>query len=243
MTETRERPRRGRPRTGPDPERFKEIMSAAANLFLEKGYDATSIQDIADSVGLLKGSLYHYVSSKEDFLFYVIKDTYAIALDEMSRVLELDVEPIARMAAFVRSHVFYAVANLTAYTIRLRELDKLSERRRAEVREGGRTYLGALQSILREGQEAGVFDRNLNVGPVSLMITGQLNDLTRWYSPAGAMSADALARTYAGLVLGSVVSDQAIAEHGGIEGLRRYAQQVDFGGPVAAETSLPASAS
>lgn len=218
------KPRRGRPRTGPDPERVKEITEAAARLFLDNGYDATSIQDIADAVDLLKGSLYHYVNSKEDFLFYIIEGTYQIALREVERVLDLDVDPMARLVAFVRGHVFYAVENLTAYTIRLRELDKLNEARREEVRTGGKAYLAALQSILTDGQDAGVFDPALDVRSAALMITGQLNDLTRWYKPAGEMSPTALARTYASLVVAGVVSDRTATEHGGVEGVRRQAR-------------------
>src|SRR3954470_12782191 len=116
----------GRPRTGPDPQRFQQIVDAAAELFRTKGYAATSIQDIADANGLLKGSLYHYVDSKEDFLYRIIHGVYTEAVADIQRVVELEAEPEDRLAAFVRAHVNFTLTHLTAYTVRLREFHHLS---------------------------------------------------------------------------------------------------------------------
>src|SRR5438067_987475 len=65
-----------RPRNGvsaPPRDRAEEVYAAALRLFTEKGYHATSMQDIAAAVGLYKGSLYHYIGSKEDLLVQVFE--------------------------------------------------------------------------------------------------------------------------------------------------------------------------
>src|ERR1700712_2229038 len=54
-------------------ERWPEIIQAATDVFAEKGYDVASLHDIADRLDMLKGSLYHYIGSKEDLLFYIIR--------------------------------------------------------------------------------------------------------------------------------------------------------------------------
>ncbi|MER7113478.1 TetR/AcrR family transcriptional regulator [Saccharomonospora azurea] len=222
MPETNTEPaRRGRPRRGPDPERFREIVEAAAEVFLEKGYSATSIQDISDRVGILKGSLYHYVRSKEDFLYRIIKDVYDEAIADIRKVSELEAEPLEKLAEFIRLHVRFAASHLTAYTIQLREFEQLSAERREEIRRGGETYVEALQVILEEAQEEGVVDGSLDPRLASIIITGELNSMTRWYSPQGALSADELADVYVGMVLCSVASETAVEDAGGIEELRR----------------------
>ncbi|MBB3665530.1 MULTISPECIES: TetR/AcrR family transcriptional regulator [Prauserella salsuginis group] len=212
--------KRGRPRRGPDPERFAEIVEAAAAVILEKGYSATSIQDIADRIGILKGSLYHYVRSKEDFLYKIIKDVYDEAIADMRSVTEAERAPLEQLAAFVRAHVLFAAKHLVAYTIQLREFDRLSEARRAEIREGGDTYVVVLQRILEEGQREGVIDGAIDPRLASIMITGELNSMTRWYRPDGAKSAEQLADVYSGMIVSSVASEAAVSSAGGIEVLR-----------------------
>ncbi len=212
--------RRGRPRRGPDPERFREIVDAAASVFLEKGYSATSIQDISDRVGILKGSLYHYVRSKEDFLFRIIKDVYDEAIGDIRKVSELEGGWLERMAAFVRAHVLFAANHLTAYTIQLREFEQLSPERQEEIRKGGETYVESLQAILEDGQAEGMVDASLDARLASVIITGELNSMPRWYSPRGPLSPEQLADVYVGMILCSVASDKAMKEAGGPERLR-----------------------
>lgn len=212
--------KRGRPRRGPDPERFREIIDAAAQVFLEKGYSATSIQDISDRVGILKGSLYHYVRSKEDFLYRIIKDVYDEAIEDIRTLNDGDKEPLSRLAEFIRLHVRFAASHLTAYSIQLREFSQLSEERREEIRQGGETYVEAMQRILEDGQSAGVIDSSLDARLASIIITGELNSMTRWYSPQGTLKPDSLADVYIGMVLSSVASDSAVKTSGGVEALR-----------------------
>ncbi|GGJ35659.1 TetR/AcrR family transcriptional regulator [Streptomyces brasiliensis] len=216
-----DRPRRGRPRRGPDPERLQEIIDAAATVFLEKGYDGTSTKDISDAVGMLKGSLYYYVRSKEDFLFEIIKRVYDAALVSIQPAVELEGDALTRLRAFVHAHVGFAVKNLTAFTIQLREFERLSPERRLEITAGGDAYLRALRGILKDGQREGVFDEKIDVSFTALAILGQLNSLTQWYRPNGRLSVKRLAENFAGLVITSIASDSAVQSAGGPSKLRR----------------------
>ena len=56
---------------------LEDIVSAAAKVFRTKGYHAATVRDIADEVGILKGSLYHHFDSKEDLLYLVVKEPIA----------------------------------------------------------------------------------------------------------------------------------------------------------------------
>lgn len=215
---------RGRPRKGPDPDRFQEIVDAAAQIILHKGYSATSIQDIADSVGILKGSLYHYVRSKEDFLYRIIKDVYDEALADIARVSSMDAPALEKLAAFVRAHVVFAAGHLTAYTIQVREFDRLAQERRDEISAGGESYVHVLQEILEAGQEEGAMDEAFEPRLIAVILIGLLNSMTRWYRPDGPMTPDQLADVYVSLILPAVASGRAADASGGLEQLRALFQ-------------------
>src|ERR1700684_2126686 len=91
--ELRIHPKRGalRPRSGNAQE--QRMIEVAAQIFYDRGYDATSIQEIADRLGLLKGSLYHYISSKEDILWTIILRQHRSALALAERIREMDAPP------------------------------------------------------------------------------------------------------------------------------------------------------
>jgi AcrR family transcriptional regulator len=64
-----------------------EIIAAAAKVFQTKGYHAATVQDIADAVGILKGSLYHHVKSKEDLLYLIVKEPIARIYERMAEIV------------------------------------------------------------------------------------------------------------------------------------------------------------
>lgn len=224
MTTQETKPQRGRPRTGPDPVRFKEILDAAARRFLANGYDATSIQDIADEVGILKGSLYYYVKTKEDFLFEIIKRAYDDAMLLVEPVVNSDQGALAKLNEYVDKHVRFSVENLTSVTIQVREFRSLSPERKQLITAGGDSYINALRKILLDGQNEGSIDPDLDVRIASLGILGLLNSVTTWYNPEGRLSTKRLSDHFAGLVLASVVSDATVAEYGSLSAVRASAK-------------------
>ncbi|WP_235490550.1 helix-turn-helix domain-containing protein, partial [Frankia sp. AvcI1] len=77
--------------------REAEILQAALEIFARKGYAAASIQDVADAVGVLKGSLYHYIDSKEDLLFQIFDNAHVDAERLMTELDALEVDAVERL--------------------------------------------------------------------------------------------------------------------------------------------------
>jgi len=77
-------------RNGRDSTREGEILTAAARIFREKGYHGTSVQDIAEAVGLLKGSLYHYIRSKEQLLARLFEGSLGGTIVELETIAARD---------------------------------------------------------------------------------------------------------------------------------------------------------
>ncbi len=222
--------RRGRPRTGPNPERVQEILDIAAEVFLARGYDATSMKDIADAVDLRKGSLYYWVKSKDDLLYEIIKPFYAVAHDAVAPFTEADGDALERLVGFVHAHVRFVTENLRGFVIKMREFTQLSPKRRAELKRKGDTYYRMLIEILKDGVEQDLVDPQLDLRLTAVTIVGQLNSMAQWYDKGGKYSPDELANHFASLVLASVASDRAVKRLGGLQALRRHYGLLDPGG-------------
>ena len=79
----------------------EKLVQVAAEMFHERGYDATSLQDIAEELGLLKGSLYHYIGSKDDLLWAIIRKQQSSAMALVQRCAALDCGADDRLSEFV----------------------------------------------------------------------------------------------------------------------------------------------
>lgn len=188
--------------------RQQEILDAAAAIFQEKGYEATSTQDIADAVGLLKGSLYYYIDSKEDLLFAIIDEAYKGAIQELDRVTALPGNTLQKLRWVVEAHVAYFTANPTKMAVLFREFRSLSEERQRIIAGEGDHYLNEVRDLIRRGQAEGVVAPDIDPRLTSLGISGMVNSLAQWYDPSGPSSPGELALAFARLVVGGLAADR-----------------------------------
>jgi AcrR family transcriptional regulator len=205
--------------------RRRQILDAAAQIFYEKGYDATSTRDIADAAGLLKGSLYYYVDTKEDFLYEISRETHAGALATLERVRDVEGDALTRLACLVREHLGYFLDNLVTTTVYFREFRLLSPERRAAIAAQGDEYLEYVRELLHQGQREGVVASDLDVRLVSIGLVGMLNSTWLWYQPGGTRDGDEIADEFVKLIITGVASDAALRAAGSATRLRAVAAE------------------
>lgn len=165
----------------PGDERWQEILETSARMFASHGYAATSLQMIADDLGLLKGSLYYYINSKEDLLYEVIKDVYVPGVANFQLLASGTGDAATRLRNAVEGHVVYLIENLASTTVYLHEYDRLSAQRRAEL--GERDYVKLVRDLIIEGQEEGAFRDDLDPHLAAMSVLGSTNWIYRWYQP------------------------------------------------------------
>lgn len=209
-------------------ERREEIVRAAAQLFFEKGYDVTSIKDIADAAGLLKGSLYYYVDSKEDFLFEIIKQSHEGARELLERVRMFEGDPLQRLAVLIAEHLRFHTSNLVNTTIYFREFRVLSPERRRTIQADGDRYLDFVGELLHDGQQKGLISDAVDVRVVAIGLVGLLNSAWLWYQPGGSRSSSELAGEFARIMLSGIASDTKLMEAGGAERFREAVRVAAF---------------
>lgn len=180
-----------------------EIVASAVRLFQQKGYHATSMQDIADAVGLQKGSLYHYISSKEDLLVDIFNDALAQYNARLSEIAAMDTPVRERLERAIRYHVEGIAENLGVLTIFLRESYALTPEQQSKVSEGTARYNQMFEQLLTEGIRTGEI-RNLDPKLVTRTILGSANWFYRWYRPEGRMSLDEIVAFMTNLIFNGI---------------------------------------
>lgn len=186
--------------------RFEDIVDAAAQLFSEQGYAATSIQDIADSVGLLKGSLYHYIHTKEDLLEAVIQEAHHHTASVGIDALEVDGDALEKLRYVVRRHLSGAAENLAKVRVFYRESQFLPPDRLKLILASRDTYEHSLREIIRMGQEEGSLAAHLDPTLTAIAILAVLNSVQQWFRPDGPRSLDEVTATFTDLILRSVAA-------------------------------------
>jgi TetR/AcrR family transcriptional regulator, cholesterol catabolism regulator len=179
------------------------ILAAAARIFREKGYHGTSVQDIAESVGLLKGSLYHYIRSKEELLARLFDGALDETLRELETIASRDVSATERLREMVKAYVRAVTANLDAVGLYLREWRALPQPELTRLRGRRRTMRALFEDVIADGVKRREFAAS-DVKISTLAILGMANWLFEWYRPRGRMRPEQLAGEIADRAVRSV---------------------------------------
>jgi TetR/AcrR family transcriptional regulator, cholesterol catabolism regulator len=184
--------------------REDQVRAAALRLFRAKGYHATSMRDIADEVGINKGSLYSYIRSKEDLLIPVFERAMGVLLEQIEAVAADRTLPATeRLGRAIHAHVTAVAENLDVLTVYLSEWRQLAAESLTTVRDQRERYAALFLQILQDGVRTGEF-RAMDTQIVMLGMIGMCNYLFRWYRPDGRLVPDQIADELIAMVLSGV---------------------------------------
>jgi len=181
------------------------VLEAAIRVFHKKGYASASIQDVAEEVGVLKGSLYHYIDSKEDLLARIFEDSAGHFLEMLDEASGLDERPVERLHSFGRNCSLWYLKNIERVGIYATEWKHLTGKRRKEVVAIRETYEQRLAGLIGEVKEAGETAPDLDVNFATYFIFGGLNGLPDWYRRRGPDPAEKIADAYADQIVNTVI--------------------------------------
>lgn len=169
------------------------MLDAAAEVFARKGYAAATVQDVADSLGILKGSLYYYIKTKEDLLFRLLEEVH-----EAADALHAEVAATEGLSAFeqlllyVRLQVTWNVSNLVKISVYYNDLRQLGEVRLADLRRRSRAHEQFIENLITAAQADGEVIDDVP----AVLLAGQVFAVViwpyRWFRPRGSLSVDAL---------------------------------------------------
>jgi AcrR family transcriptional regulator len=181
--------------------RREEILHAALRAFRDKGYHATTLDDIADHLGVRKTALYHYFPDKETILY----ECHRESLSEIKRLLKeaRDFDSAReRLAHVIREHVRVMTDTLEGSPLAF-EVPALSGRRQTQVISARDNYERELRQIIDDGIERGEF-RSVDSKLAAFAILGAINWIARWYQPEGPMLGSELGAEFADYLVGGL---------------------------------------
>ncbi|MGH3167158.1 MAG: TetR/AcrR family transcriptional regulator [Trebonia sp.] len=185
---TEDKPRRGRP--GYD---LDSLLAIAVDVFNERGYDGTSMDDLARRLGVTKAAIYHHVSGKEELLRLAVGRALDGLDAAVGRAAALDAPAIDRLEALVRGTIAVLEAELPCVTLLLRVRGNTPAERDALARR--REFDRIAADLVKEAERDGDIRPDVSPAVTARLLFGMVNSLTEWYRPpwrGGGSLADAV---------------------------------------------------
>lgn len=183
--------------------REAELHATATRLFRERGYHATSMQDLGEALGMNRGSLYHYIASKDDLLWSILTRALDLLEQRVLPVLDAQAPPRTRLSRAIHEHLRVAADHADELSLIQIELRSLSPERRAELIARRDAYEGRWRQAVSDGIESGAL-RPFDVRLAGIGILSACNWFTQWYRPDGELSVDEVADAFVRLFLGGL---------------------------------------
>ncbi len=189
--------------------RRDELLQLAATMFADRGLKATTVRDIADSAGILSGSLYHHFKSKEQMVEEVLRDFLDWLFGRYQQILDTATSPLEKLTGLFMAS-FEAIehrhAQVVIYQDEAKRLSDLPQFDFVETRNKEQRKMWV--DILQEGVADGSFRPDLDVDLVYRFIRDTTWVSVRWYKPGGPLSAEQVGQQYLAIVLGGITQSR-----------------------------------
>lgn len=187
------------PRTAP---KLEKLLSAAAGLMAARGYNDTSIRDVAAQTGFSLGGMYYYFRNKQDLLYLIQENTFGSLLALQEAALAEGGTAPEKLHRLVHGHLSYFVSHFSELKVCTFELESLQDERYARVAELRRRYFACVARVV--GELTGD-DNETRVRHHTLFVFGMLNWIFMWYDPARDAPADRLGDEMVNMLIGGLV--------------------------------------
>lgn len=173
--------------------RREQLVDNAAQLFSERGYHGTSMADLANSMGILRGSLYAHIDSKEQLLFDIVDRGADRFITRLEETVASDDGPERKLRRAISAHIETVAEHMDASTVFLSEWRYLTGEAFTTIMAKRDLYESLWVEIIEEGIEWGVFPEGLDPAMATRMVLGAINWLYQWYDPQGEVAPDRVA--------------------------------------------------
>jgi len=181
-----------------------QILRAAADLFRERGYQASTVEHIAARLGMSKASLYTHFRAKDEMLAAISRETIEAFTRDLSLVLGSRLDPAEKLRRVVRQHVRFVIANRSFLTVFFGEEANLPPRFARSLAAQKDRYDKGVERIVLEGVRAGVF-RDVAPRLVVFGVLGMVNWVHKWYNPAGRWGAEEISAAFLSVLEGGLL--------------------------------------
>ncbi|MEU7813274.1 TetR/AcrR family transcriptional regulator [Pseudonocardia sp. NPDC049154] len=205
-----------------------ELYEHATRLFAERGFAGTSLQDIADALGITRPALYYYVKSKDELLAKLVTEVTNGPLDELNALVERDEDPVRRLRGIVEVIVGRRTTQPARFRLLIRSEAELPAELTAAYDESRRAVLKVIAGVIDDGVRAGRF-RPVDARVAALGVLGMCNWVAWWFHPGGRDTAEGVVDQLADMAVAALVrpDHQAPEAEGPAAALKLLRQDLD----------------
>jgi len=183
----------------------QEILHTAARLFQQRGYDATSMNDVAAALKLSKGGLYHHFESKDEILFNIMSQAMDITEERVINPLRSIADPEQRLRALIRLHVEVVMSPRDReITVMLHENHPLPPVLRKRINARKKDYVHFVENLIAEVQRSHPPGGKVSPRAAAFALLGMINWVYQWYKPEGELQASNLVPQWTELLFGGI---------------------------------------
>jgi AcrR family transcriptional regulator len=189
----------------------QEILRIAARLFQQRGYDATSMNDVAAALRLSKGGLYHHFQSKDEILYEIMNHAMEITQERVVNPVRGIADPEERLRALIRLHIEVVLSPRDReITVMLHENHPLPPALRKRINARKKDYIHFLENLMaevqKEAQKRVQKESSRRVSPraAAFALLGMINWIYQWYKPEGELQAQNLVPQFTDLIFGGI---------------------------------------
>lgn len=170
-----------------------KLLDCAARLFRQKGYERTTVRDIASAVGIQSGSIFHHFSCKEDILEAVMSEAMVYFIDKLRDAIAAAEGPEDKLLACIRSELQFTVGDDTVagMSVLITDWRCLSEPHQQGILKYRATYEQLWMDVLKKAKKSGLVAGDIFI--VRRLLAGAIHWTTTWFQPDGELSLDDLA--------------------------------------------------
>lgn len=184
----------------------QEILRTAARLFQQRGYDATSMNDVAAALKLSKGGLYHHFQSKDEILFEIMNHAMEITEDRVLAPVRGITDPEERLRELIRLHIEVVLSPRDReITVMLHENHPLPPSLRRRINARKKEYVHYVENLIAEVQKARRTSGKVSARAAAFALLGMINWIYQWYKPEGELQVNNLVPQFTSLVFGGMV--------------------------------------
>src|SRR5437870_7357155 len=175
----------------------QEILRTAARLFQQRGYHATSMNDVASALKLSKGGLYHHFQSKDEILFNLMDHAMDITQERVINPVRDIADPEERLRMLIRLHIEVVLSvREREITVMLHENHPLPPSLRRRINTRKKDYVHFVESLIAEVQRARQSKGTVSPRAAAFALLGMINWIYQWYRPDGTLREEDVAHQY-----------------------------------------------
>jgi len=184
-----------------DSQRYDLIINASARIFREKGYHHANMSDIAKAAGIQKGSLYHYIATKEDLLYEIVLSALKLYIRSLEEILEVNEKPDIIIRKAVIAHMKPIDISLDRVAVFNDERQNLSDAHRRELGKEVKRYQKLWLKLIDQGKKMRIFRDDIDSKIVLFSIYGMCNWALKWYRPKRNSKTSEVGDKFASIIL------------------------------------------